>query len=245
MKLHIIPLLSTVLAAALATGCTSARLEYDRMTGTDFPNPETVSGEEVNFTTIFLQGDILLSVEEDDTNISPLTGPADPTDPNQYDYITIAELETLATANRDDPVDEAEWACEFWIFDGTCTRYHLWGVVVDHYYERSNGTRSTSTMGIMYDVAQRSAFANFYKHSTVSGNNAKFLRSAAHEAGHGFNLAHCDGDGSSTIMNQTGVVGSSFSYDFSSSSLTHLQDHDPEDVWPGQSDFDSVCPHNH
>lgn len=100
-------------------------------------------------------------------------------------------------------------------------------------------------MGLMYDSANRSAFANFYKHNTVSGNNAKYLRSTAHEIGHAFNLAHCDGDGSTTIMNQTRVVGNTFTYEFSSESLEHLQDHPKEFVWPGISPFEFVCPHTH
>lgn len=235
--------LLAVVATSLA--CTSARVEYDRMTGTAFPQPETVSGEEVDFTTIYLQGDILLDVQEDDTSIAPLTGPADPSDPDQYDYITAAEIETLEMANRDDPVAESEWPCEFWIFDGTCTRYHVYGIVVDHYLEFDDGTRSTGIMGWMYASGDRSAFVNFYKHATISGDNAKYLRSAAHEVGHAFNLSHCDGDGSETIMNQTGDVGDSYTYEFSSSSLEHLQDHDRDAVWPGISSRDYDCPHVH
>ena len=51
----------------LLPGCTAAYLEYDRMTGTAFPAPETVDGKEVNLTTIYLQGDLFLVVNEDDT----------------------------------------------------------------------------------------------------------------------------------------------------------------------------------
>ena len=40
--------------------------------------------------TIYLQGNILLIEDQDDTNIAPLIGPSDPTDPDQYDYITKA-----------------------------------------------------------------------------------------------------------------------------------------------------------
>jgi len=49
-------------------GCTSAQLEYDRMTGTAFPQPEIVDGGTVNLTTIYLQGDLFLGVNEDDTS---------------------------------------------------------------------------------------------------------------------------------------------------------------------------------
>ena len=223
-------LLSTLVFAG---GCTTALLEYDRMTGTAFPQPETVSGEEVNFTTIYLQGDLLLGVDEDDTNIAKLTGPFDPADPNQYDYITPAEIETIELANRDTTVGPKEWECTFWGMTYTCTRYHVYGLVADHFRERADGTRVTTTMGWMYDPDNRRAFVNFYKHPTNSGNNAKYLRSTAHEIGHAFNLNHSDGDGSTTIMNQTSTVGDSFTYEFSADSLNHLQDHPKEAVWPG------------
>ena len=229
----------------LISACSSARLEYDRMTGTAFPQPVTVGTDTVTFASMYAQGTIPLAYNEDDTNITPLTGPADPSDPNQYDYITTAELETVELANRTDPVAETSWTCNVGIFSGTCHRYHAYGVVVDHYYEQSNGVRKTSLLGLMYNSAQRRAFTNFYKNSTVNSNNAKYLRSAAHELGHAFNLNHCDGDGSTTIMNQTGTVGNTFNYEFSNTSLVHLQDHDKDAVWPGISSRDYPCPHVH
>lgn len=226
-------------------GCLTTRLEYDRMTGTAYPQEETVDGEPVNLTSIYFQGDVLLAVDEDDQNIAPLTGPVDPLDPDQYDYITTAELETLEMANRASSVGPEEFDCSFLFFNGTCTRYHLYGIVVNHYREYDNGTRSTTALGLMYNSTQRSAFVNYYKAETLQTNNAKFLRSTAHEIGHAFNLSHCDGDGSSTIMNQTGVVGDSFVFEFSSSSLDHLQNHDRDAVWPGISSRDYSCPHVH
>lgn len=244
-------ILLVALASFIAFGCTTARIEYDRMTGTQFPQPEIVSGEEVNMTTIYWQGERLVAVDEDDTNIAPLTGPANPLDPDQYDYITQAELETVETANRRDPIGSASFSCG--PDDAySCTRYHLYGIVVNHYWEGDCGIacRSTGSLGRMYAGASgttndRSAFANFWKNSIVGSDNAKFLRSAAHEVGHAFNLNHCDADGSTTIMNQTGTVGDTFSYEFSSSSLDHLQNHADNAVWPGISDRDYVCPHVH
>ncbi|MEE8632840.1 MAG: hypothetical protein V3S93_00030, partial [Methyloceanibacter sp.] len=188
-------------AVLLATaGCTTAQIEYDRMTGTQYPQEETVSGETVNLTTIYIQGDRLVSVDEDDSTIAPLTGPFNPADPDQYDYLTDAELNTIAVANRDTPVGSVTFGCGFWIFEGECTRYHLYGLVVDHFRELSDGTRQKTLLGRMYDPTNRSAFVGYWKNATVSSNNAKFVRSTAHEIGHAFNLNHCDGDGSTTIM---------------------------------------------
>jgi hypothetical protein len=234
-----------LLVTGATASCTGVRVEYDRMTGTAFPQNETVDGEDVTLSTIYIQGDILLSVDFDDTSIAPLTGPLDPTDPNQYDYITPAELETVELANRSSPVGSVEWSCNFWVLRFTCTRYHVYGVVVNHFYESATGARSTTTMGLMYTAGNRRSFANYYRHTTVSSDNAKYLRSTAHEIGHTFNLNHCDGDGSTTIMNQTGTVGDSFTYEFSSTSLDHLQNHDREAVWPGIGSRHYSCPHVH
>lgn len=235
----------TLVLCALLASCTGARVEYDRMTGTAFPQSETVDGEEVTLTSIYLQGSILLTVMYDDTGIAPLTGPFDATDPNQYDYITPAELETVELANRGSAIGKEEWSCNWWILKFTCSRYHVYGIVVDHYYESLAGARSTSTMGLMYTSANRRSFANYYKNSINNSNNAKYLRSTAHEIGHTFNLNHCDGDGSTTIMNQTGTVGDTFTYEFSSASLDHLQNHDKLAVWPGIGPRHYACPHVH
>jgi hypothetical protein len=232
-------------------GCTTTRIEYDRMIGTQYPQPETVSGDEVNLTTIYWQGERLVTVDENTTTIAPLTGPTNPLDPNQYDYITLAEIETIETANRRDPIGFSTFSCGLWNAF-TCTRYHLYGIVVNHYWEGSCGTgcRNTGSLGRMYAGASgvtndRSAFVSFWKNSIVNSDNAKYLRSTAHEVGHAFNLNHCDGDGSLTIMNTTGTVGNTFNYEFSASSLNHLQNHADTEVWPGLSPRDYACPHVH
>lgn len=236
----------SIAALTLAAGCTTAQIEYDRMTGTQYPQEETVAGDPVNLTTIYLQGDRLVGVVEDDDNIAPLTGPFDPSDPNQYDYITDAELDTVVAANRAAPVGSVTFDCSIVpIFSGDCTRYYLYGIVVDHFRERNDGVRKPTTLGRMYDSTLRSGFVGYWKHSTVNSDNAKFLRSTAHEVGHAFNISHCDGDGSTTIMNTTGTVGDTYTYEFSASSLDHLQNHDDDAVWPGISGRDYACPHVH
>jgi len=199
----------------------------------------------VTLTSIYLQGNILLAVMYDGTTIAALTGPPDPSDPNQYDYITPAELETVELANRSSSVGKDEWPCNWWVLKFTCTRYHVYGIVVNHFSESNAGVRDNSTMGLMYTSGNRRSFANFFRHTTNSTNNAKFLRSTAHEIGHAFNLNHCDGDGATTIMNQTSVVGDNFVYEFSAASLDHLQNHDKNVVWPGIGTRHYACPHVH
>jgi len=234
--------LPSLILAILFSGCTSVTVEYDRMSGTAFPAAETDgSGEDITLGTIYLDGGLLLSVNEDDTNIATLSGTVTASDPNEFDFVTSAELDTIEGANRSSPVASVTRPCLDW----SCTTHYVWGIVVDHFYEESDGTRRTDLMGLMTDASLRSTFANFYKHSVNSGENDRYLRSTAHEIGHAVNLNHCDGDGSTTIMNQTSVVGSTFSYEFSTSSLEHLQDHDRDDVLPGEDSRDYACPHAH
>ena len=85
------------------TGCTSVSIEYDRMTGTTFPPAQTVAGQTVTIQSIYANAGSLVGVTEDETNIAALTGPASTTDPNQYDYITEAELDTLEQRHRGSP----------------------------------------------------------------------------------------------------------------------------------------------
>ena len=101
-------------------------------------------------------------------------------------------------------------------------------------------------MGLMFDPLLRSAFVNYYKNSTNSGSNDLYLRSTAHEIGHGFNLNHDDGDGVSTIMTRTGDIDLLlYIYEFSASSLDHLQNHIESAVYPGIGARDYDTPHIH
>lgn len=212
-------------------GCTTYHVEYDRMTGTSYPQPQSVSGSTVTLQTIYAKEDYLLVVDEDTTNIARLTGTGN--------CINEAELNSIETANRTSQVGPRSFSCGWWIFSGTCTQYNLYGVVVDHFYENNSGSCLTGVMGIMW-TDNRRAFANFFRNTTVSGNAGKYLRSTAHEIGHAFNLHHEDGDGSTTIMNQTGTVGDTYVYNFSATSKDHLKNHPALCVRPGVGTFGSI-----
>ena len=191
----------TIAAIGPGMACTARHLkiEFDRMTGTAYPVSQTVSGTTFSLASIYDPFWRTVVVDQDTTNIAPLTGPFDPADPNQYDFITEAELDTVEAANRTLPIGSQSCG-------SGCRNYHLYGIVVDHFYEDPMGVRWTGVLGIMWPTDTRS-FAMFYKHNTVQTDAGKYLRSAAHEIGHAHNLHHSDGDGSTTIMNQTGVVG--------------------------------------
>ncbi len=228
----------------LLTSCVTSNLEYDRMTGTAFPIEDTDSaGNSEDLTSIFVAGGHLLTIDLNQTNIAPLNGTPNPLDPDEFDYITTAEVQTLALANRSFQVDADTSYTE----DGKQIRkYFVYGIVVDHFRERDDGSRSTGSMGLMYDPLLRSAFVNYYKNSINRTQNNLFLRSTAHEIGHAFNLSHGDGDGSTTIMNQTRDISeTTFIYEFSSTSLDHLQNHPLSTVYPGIGPRHYATPHSH
>jgi hypothetical protein len=213
---------TTVLGAVLlASACTATNLEFDKMEGTAFPQDQMEGGETVNLASIYLDADRLLVVQEDDLNIAPLTDAGG----TPQNCISNAELDSLMAGNRSSQIGVVTYPCGF-NNAYTCTRYQVYGIVVDHFGRSGgNGACSSTLLGRMWRTTDRAAFAMFYKNSTIQTDGRKYLRSAAHEIGHALNLHHDDGDGSSTIMNQTGTVGSTFVFEFSTQSQTHLDDH--------------------
>jgi hypothetical protein len=226
-----------IFIGSFTTGCVTTHLEFDRMTGTAFPAEQTVNGDKVNLPLIYAKAGHLLVVNEDEASIPALAFD----ELVGEDCITNAELDALESDHRSNQVGPASFECGWGWFRTTCTRNHLYGVVVNHFGTNSAGTScDTGLLGRMWSTSKRQAFAMYYKNSTVSGDGKKYLRSAAHEIGHAYNLHHEDGDGSTTIMNQTGVVGNNFVYEFSATSQTHLKDHPAKCKFPGTGSFYSV-----
>ncbi|MGE5342927.1 MAG: hypothetical protein ACM3SY_15745 [Candidatus Omnitrophota bacterium] len=93
-------------------------------------------------------------------------------------------------------------------------------------------------LGVMFDTGERRAFAVFAKEFSDVPN---FLRTTAHELGHGLNLEHSDGDAyvppgyptegeGHTIMNQTWTLATDWNFGWSAASLHHFYNH-PLDRW--------------
>lgn len=90
----------------------------------------------------------------------------------------------------------------------------------------------------------RQGFAVFWDNfSGYTPRHTYYLRTTIHESGHGFNLLHGDADASSTVMNQTGSLGTSWHLFFSSTSRDHLRNHNLTDVAPGGTDFGNATCH--
>lgn len=208
-------------------GCSSTHLEFDRMTGTAFP-PEVVrDGEKYTLSSIYGAAGPVLTVDEDDTEIVPLF----------KDCISDAELDSLEAGRRQTQVTSTTMPCTILGVERTCTQFHLYGVVVNHFAANDDGSCRKDVLGRMWTTGNRQAFAMFYQNSDVSSDPAKYLRSAAHEIGHAFNLHHDDGDGASSLMDQTGVVGDNFVYTFTENSKTHLSKHPVNCRFPGMGSF--------
>lgn len=98
---------------------------------------------------------------------------------------------------------------------------------------------NTGSVPSLPNAERRLGFSVFRNAFSGSDLEEKYLRTTMHEAGHGFNLLHSDGDGVRSIMNQTSVVGSNFRYFFSDNSCDHLESHDIDAVGPGGEAFGS------
>ena len=111
-------------------------------------------------------------------------------------------------------------------------------------------TSSTSLLGRMFmntgsvpslpGAEVRKGYALFRdRFGSAADREQKYLRSSTHEAGHGLNLLHGDGDGSLTIMNQTSSLATNWNQTFSTISCQHLQSHSLTAVAPGGDPFGS------
>lgn len=196
----------------LASSCVS--VEFDRMSGTAFPDEQFKNGENHSINSIFLDAGILVVVDEDDTNIPALNI-------SDNECISDAELDSLEQGYRNSP-----------LFPDDNT-YYLWAVVVDHFGEVLGACSPNFVLGKMWSTHTRSALALFYPHSTIQNDDERYLRTTVHEIGHALNLHHEDGDGTTTIMNQSGDIGDDWVYGFSLDSQDHLQNHPSKCKYPG------------
>jgi hypothetical protein len=206
----------------------TAFLEIDMMQGTAFPPDEHLFENKVHtLQDIFLQAGILLDIRLDENNIPDLSGPD-----GEYND---GELDGLRNAHRNPA------------FQQSGNKWSAYLVVVTRYVG--------GDMGRMWNDDRRGC-AVFHSHPRIITDNLAFLRSAAHEIGHEFNLHHEDGATYSesgaeklSIMNQTGTIddppgqppGSGWpnrvGLTFREHERTHLTTHEADNVRPGGTPF--------
>ena len=227
-----------LIAVLVLAGCSLTYLEFDKMDGTSFPRNQTIGSTEYSLSSIYDSADMELVVGTDELNIDPLPDAAG----RPKECISNEELDSLEVGHRSTPVRVELYRCG----DGLltivdCKRYHVYGVVVNHYAMYSDGvTCKYGTTGRMWSWEERRAVAIFYRHADIRADDRNYLRVMAHELGHAFNLHHDDGDGDRSLMNISNVVGERFTYEFSDRSLLHLDDHPAECIFPGMGEFYSV-----
>ncbi len=197
-----------------------ASLEFDRMTGTAFPPQQMINGQAVTLESIYTGTGVSLDVQEDNTAIQPLNLATD-------DCISDAELTTLENGHRHLSLFPTS-VCPFQF----CNTYHLYGVVVNHYGEVLDACIPEFILGKMWQGHTRSAFAIFYRTTTIQTDGLAYLRTTAHEVGHALNLHHSDGDGT-TIMTQSDDLTGDPVFGFSPHSLDHLENHPAQCKFPG------------
>ena len=200
------------LAMVALSGC--VELEFDRMTGTAFPPELSIAGETVDVESIYFDAGRLVILNEDESGIAPLNIVDD-------ECISDAELDALEVGHRNVPLFPVG------------NRSFLYGVAVDHHGEVDGACVPNFVLGKMWAGHTRSAFAIFFPNSTIEAGSEEYLRTTVHEIGHALNLHHEDGDGSTTIMNQSSNLDSDWTFTFSAASLEHLQEHPPGCVFPG------------
>jgi len=87
--------------------------------------------------------------------------------------------------------------------------------------------------GVMFESPTRTGFAifmNVLNTMSLAANNftireQAYLRTTAHELGHALNFLHNDGNGDTTIMNQTQNINASWVYEWNHKSLNHIYSH--------------------
>jgi hypothetical protein len=210
----------------------TAFLEIDMMQGTAFPPPSVVFDNiERTLQDIYLQAGIILDIRLDEDNIPDLAGP---------DAIySDAELHNLVTTHRNPN------------FQGRARKMSAYMVVVTNY-------DTPNILGVMFDTIRRIGCAVFHGQPLINTDNRAFLRTAAHEVGHEFNLHHDDGvsfnEGGTirfTIMNTTETIQNSASgwpdgigFVFGGNERRHLSSHYSINVQPVGNAF-NVCTTEH
>jgi hypothetical protein len=203
----------------------TAFLEIDMMQGTAFPPDSLIfNNMERTLQDIYLQAGIILDIRLDENNIPDLAGP-------NATY-SNAELHSLMTSHRNPNFQE------------TGSKMSAYMVTVTNY-------DTAGVLGVMFDSSTRLGCAVFHSHALINSDDRAFLRTAAHEVGHEFNLHHEDGvsfnEGGTTrftIMNQTGRIQGSASgwpngigFVFGGNERRHLSSHIIRNVKPSGGAF--------
>jgi hypothetical protein len=177
--------------SSMYRGC---RIEADVMTGRKWPvTASSCAGVAVTFEEVYRTAGWDVRVEVNDLNIPDDT------------LLTVAELQTLISANRQAAASATEW--RLWMLAGSADAQGNFGLMFD--------TDGTPREGVVGYADARFGDQDFLlpsaRNQALDDVPFAFLRTLVHEAGHAFNLFHPKHDVhanpiGTTIMNQTGDV---------------------------------------
>ncbi len=147
-------------------------------------------------------------------------------DPESGAAFTNADLYSFWQANANVPANETYMHGAFLTTDVDANR----GIMF----------MNTGSVPSLPNAERRMGFAVFRNNVDVNQREERYLRTTIHEAGHGFNLLHGDGDGTTTFMNPTNNINATtWSFNFSNISCTHLGTHTLNAVRPAGEAFGS------
>jgi hypothetical protein len=209
-------------------------VEFDAIDTVDWPPVAIWRNNTINtLRRTYTRGGLLLDTRYDEEVTDPLAG---------VDF-TMADMVDFFDDNsslEDDTLGDDEWYFHVALLT-TMDTWHPNFIVY----------------GIMYDVDNRQGAAVF---ADAIPTDEEYLRTLAHEMGHGFNLTHCDGDADpqrdnngnlvrdangfiqwntlgTSIMNQSSALANNWDYFFSVDSWVHLTMHPLNEVQPGSGNM--------
>ena len=172
-------------------------LEVDRITGENWlPATATRNGVTYTAAEIFSRLGIALAITQDETVANPLAAGT---------CFSDGDLLSFQNARRNRPPGGSDW----------------------HMYASLTTCHQDGILGVMYDTMLRRGFSMFMDLLT---DNERQMRTFSHELGHALCLLHSDGDAwratgpvagaGRTIMNQTRMLASDWSYGWEPASMS-------------------------
>lgn len=193
------------------------KMEFLAIQGVPVPDYYVWQNNTVNtFRRSYTTCGWILDLDDMGTNI---------TDPQSGNPFSYADLYSFWQAHANVPIS-GYYMAGIYIADGPTAR----GVMF----------MNTGRIPSLPSANYRQGFACFWDDFAVyTDRQQRYIRTAMHEAGHGFNLLHSDASLNRTLMTTTPLLAAGWHCFFSNTSCTHLQSHNINAVAPGGEAFGS------
>jgi hypothetical protein len=194
------------------------QMEFDALNGIPIPNYYVLRNNTINtLRRSYNSCGWIIELSHGDVALA---------DPESGNAFTNADLYSFWQANANVPANE--------------TYMHGAFLTTDQAANRGIMFMNTGSVPSLPNAERRMGFAVFRNNVDVNQREERYLRTTIHESGHGFNLLHGDGDGSTTFMTPTNNINANtWSFNFSNVSCPHLQSHTLNAVQPAGEAFGS------